>query len=80
MGHRQPPPLAWGATDPVVRIRATHRSNVRWSRSNNAAIAAYEPSPRSYAATARFRNATSYAFAMASVKYTSAGNSSAVRD
>jgi len=76
IGHGQPPPLGRGVSEPVVRHRATHRSSVRWSTSNNAASCAYDPSPLSYAFTARSRSATSYGLGMAPLKYTSVGNSS----
>jgi len=80
IGHGQPPPFGCGSTDRVSRHRATHRSRVRWSTPNIAANCAYDPSPRSYAVTARSRNATSYGLGMAPSKYTSFGNSSGIRD
>lgn len=80
IGHRQPPPRGFGATVPVARHRATHRSSVRMSTSNSVANWEYDPSPLSYALTARSRNATSYGFGMPAVKYISCGNSSAIWD
>lgn len=80
IGHGQPPPFGCGIIDRVSRHRATHRSRVRWSTPNIAANCAYDPSPRSYAVTARSRNATSYGLGMAPLKYTSFGNSSGIRD
>src|SRR5437762_10136872 len=80
MGHDQPPPLGCGARDSVSRHRATQRSSVRWSTSKSAARSAYDPSPRSYAVTARSRSARSYGFGMAPLKYSSPGNSSGIRE
>jgi hypothetical protein len=80
IGHGQPPPLGCGARDCVSRQRATHRSSVRWSTSNSAASRAYDPSPRSYAVTARSRSARSYGLGMAPLKYSSFGHSSGIRD
>ena len=79
IGHCQPPPLGCGARDCVSRQRATHRSSVRWSTSNSAASRAYDPSPRSYAVTARSRSARSYGLGMAPLKYSSFGHSSGIR-
>jgi hypothetical protein len=78
--HRQPPPFGQGVTDPVARVMASQRCTVRRSTMNNVAMAAYEPSPRSYAATTRSRNAMSYPFVIAAVKCSLGGTSSAVRD
>ena len=69
-----------GVTDPVARVMASQRCTVRRSTMNNVAMAAYEPSPRSYAATTRSRNAMSYPFVIAAVKCSLGGTSSAVRD
>ncbi len=80
MGDRQPPPRGRGAIESVARYWATHRSSVRYPIPNSAANSWYPPSPASYAATARPRNATSYGFGMASVKYSSCVNSSGFRD
>ena len=80
IGHGQPPPLGCGARGCVSRQRATHRSSVRWSTSNSAASRAYDPSPRSYAVTARSRSARSYGLNMAPLKYSSFGHSNGIRD
>jgi len=80
IGDCQPPPRGRGVTDSVARYCATHRWSVRYPMPNNVARSWYPPSPASYAATARPRNATSYGFAMASVKYRLNVNSSAVWD
>ena len=79
IGLRQPPPRGRGATDSLARYCATHRSRVRYPMPNTAANSMYPPSPASYAATARPRNATSYGLGMAPVKYNSCVNSSAHR-
>src|SRR3990170_6467698 len=80
IGDRHPPPRGRGITESVARYCATQRSSVRYPSPNRAASSWYPPSPASYAATARPRNATSYGFGMASVKYSSCVNSSAFRD
>src|SRR5690606_38140453 len=80
IGECRPPPRGCGSTDSATRQRATHRSKVRGCTSNRAATWAYEPSPRSYASTARCRSATSYGFGMAPLKYSSTGDSSGNRD
>ena len=80
IGDCQPPPRGRGSIDSVARYCATHRCSVRYPTPNKSASSWYPPSPASYAATARPRNATSYGFAMASVKYSSNVNSSAFWD
>src|SRR5215475_13430464 len=77
IGDSQPPPRGRGSIDSVARYCATQRCRVRYPMPKRSARSWYPPSPASYAATARPRNATSYGFAMASVKYSSNVNSSA---
>src|SRR5262245_30240984 len=80
IGERQPPRFGSAATEPVARLRATHRSSVRYPTLNSDASSWEPPLPVSYAATARSRSASSYGSAMATLKYTSSVNSSAFWD
>jgi len=55
-GEKLPPPQADGSTLPVSRYRRTQRSSVALPTSNRSATSSYEPSPASYARTARSRS------------------------
>ena len=56
-GECHPPRFGNGVTSPVARVRCTHRRRLLTLIENCSAMATYEPSPASYASTARVRSA-----------------------
>jgi hypothetical protein len=79
-GDCHPPRFGRGVTSPVVRTCMTQRSRLLTLTAKSSAMASYEPSPASYAPTARSRSATGYGLGMPTADHDLFFNSSGLRD